>query len=86
MVIYGYTFRLLFFSGVNSRGLEYRTIPRDEKDKSLGGSILRGLDDLWQLRPFQPACRHPRGGIFKSGITKNASFIFSSTPLTPLDS
>ena len=70
VMIYDYKFDLFFFLGVNSRGLEYRAFPGDEKDKSLGGSILRCLDDLRQLRSFQPACCHPCRGIFKSGIAK----------------
>ena len=35
--------------------------------QSLGCSVLRGPDDVWQLCSLQPPGRHPGRGILKSG-------------------
>lgn len=45
------------------RGLERRPVQRHGLHLLLGRPLLRGPDDLWQLRALQPTGGHPGGGL-----------------------
>jgi len=51
---------LIFPSDPHPRRLEHRALSRNEANESLGCVVLRGPDDLRQLRPLQLVGRHPR--------------------------
>ena len=61
---------MIYVSDIDSRGLEYSFVLRDAKDQPLGGALLRGLDDLRQLRLVQLARGHSRRRLFQSGKEK----------------
>ena len=48
----------------DSRGLECGAVQRNGEDESLGGSLFRCTDDVWQLRPLQSAGGHSRRRLF----------------------
>ena len=56
-----------FFTDLDTRGLEYRALPWHGTHQSLGCSVLRGSDDVWQLCSLQPPGRHPGRGILQPG-------------------
>lgn len=54
----------IMLTDFDTRGLERGAVHRHVKDVSMGSTLLHLPDDVWQLRPVQPSCRHPRRRIF----------------------
>lgn len=53
--------------GTDPRGLEYCLVQRDALHFTLGIPLLHCPHDLRQLCSLQPACGHPRRGVFHRG-------------------
>lgn len=52
-----------FLADPHAGGLERGAVQRDGLHLLVGRPLLRGPDDLWQLRALQPAGGHPGGRI-----------------------
>ena len=52
---------------LDTRGLECRPLQWHGEDEPLGGPLLRGPHDVWQLRPLQSTRRHSRRRFLRRG-------------------
>ena len=66
---------LIAVSDFNARGLAGGAVQRHVEDVGVGGPVLHLPDDVRQLRPVQPARRHPGRRIRHRGRSETPSTI-----------